>query len=777
MRLFRGCAILAFLLFGPSLWATEIARWEAGKPVKSRGIVLVTGADSKWTISSRGGIYLGAIAPNHDYYRRAQFVAHVSPRVDSPFWLVVEYLDAGYGMISVIPGEAMDWRFIDALARPIPWAHQWGVARLNTGRVRRAVFRLDAPASHAPAGPGSAGGFDLHIYGLEYLRAISLQDAQPAIDAVPDVKPVVQFARPFQRDINIATDTPLGQEAEGLAAVRNLGPLVRALGFNGIESYVQWNYVERQPGVYDWSHYDPIVNEIQKYGLKWFPLLIVGSDYALPDWFRNSKEDVPFECLEHHLAYHVQSIFCHYQDAHVQQFLNEFGKHYANGKALLGLRLGPSGNYGEAQYPAGGEFEYHKGGDHTHTGYWAADPYASPAFQQWLEAKYKTIDALNQAWDEHFTTFSQVQTFLPVTALATRKQLDFANWYMGSMSDWCGKWAEWARAAMPNASIFQSSGGWGPLQIGTDYTAHSKSMAQVHGGIRLTNESDNYALNFAITRMASSAARFYGAQLGYEPGGYDSARGVVARIYNLITNGGDHLFYYFGNLFFNDQAADAWRQYAPLIDQRAKPTIDVAAFYPDTSMYLSDEVIRYLYASSYLSRAEAMRSVVDFDFASEQMIRDGALDRYKVLLFFWGSVTEKPVLDRIDAWVKAGGTVILAPHRRGLPRTVEGDQSLAAAWQRGETGKGRAIFYLGEVEPFTEYAAFMRDQLRSLPNLRPEVHRALQMEKPQEMYWSVLEGGKLALLNFTDHEAQVRLPGGKTLAVQPYGIMITTAWR
>jgi hypothetical protein len=51
------------------------------------------------------------------------------------------------------------------------------------------------------------------------------------------------------------------------------------------------------------------------------------------------------------------------------------------------------------------------------------------------------------------------------------------------------------------------------------------------------------------------------------------------------------------------------------------------------------------------------------------------------------------------------------------------------------------------------------------------------MEKPQEVYWSVLEGGKLALLNFTDHEAQVRLPGGKTLSVQPYGILITTAWR
>jgi hypothetical protein len=69
------------------------------------------------------------------------------------------------------------------------------------------------------------------------------------------------------------------------------------------------------------------------------------------------------------------------------------------------------------------------------------------------------------------------------------------------------------------------------------------------------------------------------------------------------------------------------------------------------------------------------------------------------------------------------------------------------------------------------------EQLRGLPQLRPEVHRALQIEKPQEVYWSVLEGGKLALLNFTDHEASVRFPGGNILHVQPYGILMTTSWR
>lgn len=769
MRIFPGLALLAVLSIGPPVWAAEIAHWEAGKADKAGGITLVNAVGSKWTYTQRRNFQVGAIEPTHDYYRRAEFIARVSMPANFPIWLILEYLDDGYGLISVGPAGKQG-------LQNIPWTHQWGVARLNTGGLRRATFRIDGPPPHSPSGAESEHALDFHINGVEYLHAIYLDDSQPTIEPVPDVKPAIQLQDSFQRDINIGADSPLGQEAEGLAAVRNMAPLARALGFNGVESYVQWNNVERERGVYDWSHYDGIVNALQKYGLKWFPLLIVGSAYTLPDWYHDSKENVPFECLEHHLTYDVQSIFCHFQDSHVQQFLSEFGKHYGDSKALLGLRLGPSGNYGEAQYPATGNMAYRKGAVHTHIGYWAADAYASPAFQKWLEAKYHTIDQLNAAWDDHFTSFSQIQTFLPTTTPVPRKQLDFANWYMGAMSDWCGQWAQWARADMPNASIYQSSGGWGPTQIGTDYTAHAKTMAQLHGGIRLTNESDNYALNFAITRMASSAARFYGAKLGYEPGGFASARGVVARIYNVITNGGDHLFYYSGNLFGNDQGTDAWRQYAPLINQRAKPAIDIAAFYPDTSIALNDEVVRYLYASAYLTRVEAMRSVVDFDYASEQMILDGALYRYKVLMYLWGSITEKPVLERIDAWVKAGGTVICASRPRGLPQTVEGDTSLAQAWQRGETGKGRAVFFAGDAEPPDEYVEFMRQQLLGMKQLRPEIHRALQIEKPKEVYWSVLDSGKLALLNFSGHQALVRLPGGKTFVVQPYGIVMTTAW-
>ncbi len=717
----------------------QVARWDAAQ---AGGITLARGPDADFTLE-RG---LAIIRPVNDYFRRAAFLARFERLPEGRCWLAVEYLDRGYSLISLEPG--------------VPHSKQWGVARLNTGAFRRAVFEYD----RLPA----AG---VRILGVEALRSITLEDAAPPREPVPLVKPAVAFARPSQRVTTAGADaaTPEGLP-EALATLRNLLPLARALGFNGIESYVKWNFVERSPGVFDWSFYDAVVDEIEQAGLQWFPLLVVGSAYTLPDWFHASKENVGFVCLEHRLRNDIQSIFADHQARYAQRFLQEFGKHYGGRKALLGVRLGPSGNYGEAQYPARGNWGYRGGPIHTHIGYWAGDPHAAPSFRRWLRARYPSLEELNRAWEARLESFEEIEPFLPVTAAVPRKRIDFSDWYMGAMSEWCQKWAEWARQAMPEAVIHQSSGGWGPIEIGTDYTHQARTMARLEGGIRLTNESDNFPQNFAITRMASSAARFYGARLGYEPGGFGSARGVVARLFNAATNDGEHLFYYHSNLYGNDQAIAAWLRHAPLVDRRAKPLIDVAAFYPDTAIKLDDEPLRYLWASAFLTRAEAMRSTTDFDYLSEPMIQEGALDRYKVLLFLWGHVTEKPVLERLARWVASGGIVIYPERPRGPLQTVEGDLAVWGRWQKGETGRGRVIFFPGDPEPGQPYARFVRDELRRFGNLRPEIAAALGIVKPADVYWSVLEGGALWLMNFSDDAAEVRLPGGRKLRLAPYAI-------
>jgi len=746
-RLHRNSCTLAFLLvplLSATLSANELARWEAGKQSKAQGIQLERAPDSDWHVEKSGSWTIARLKPSSDYYTRAAYNFSLSEVQAGKSWMVIEFLDHGYGLIAVTPGVAQ--------------AKQTGVARVNSGLLRQAVFQYDR--GHVPQ--------RFSIQGLDFLHAVFLTDQQPLTEPAPLVEPAVKFTRPSQRVTSAAHDAASPDRiAEVLAGLRNHLPLIRAIGFNGVESYVRWGWVERTPGVYDWSYYDAILDEIEKYGLQWFPMLLAGSGYALPEWLYDSTNNVGFQCLEHGIAHDTQSIFYPFQAGYAHRFIAEFGKHYGHRQSLLGIRLGPSGDYGEAQYPAKGPgYKFHEG--HTHIGYWAGDRYAQADFRSYLKQKYGDVSRLNSAWESDYESFDGIHTFLPETAVTRRKRVDFADWYMGAMSDWCERWAVWAREALPNTVIHQSSGGWGPVEIGTDYSYQARSMAKVHGGMRLTNEGDDFPDNFTITRMAASAARFYDIPLGYEPGGFGSKRGVMARLFNTVTTGGVHLFYYLGNLTDNDQALEAWLKYSPMLDQRAKPIIDVAAFYPDTSLKLDDELVRYRWASTFFTVGRALRSEIDFDYASEQMVLDGALDRYKMLVFLWGAVTEKPVLQRIDQWVRQGGTLVFSRQPRGLPATVEGDTSISEKWVSGDTGKGRVIIWRGDLIPSECYSEFVHELLLKTTSIRPQTRDALRMEKPANVYWSVLENGKLALLNFGSQKAAVRLASGKRIQIPPY---------
>jgi hypothetical protein len=739
------CVVVS-LLGAASLPGADLAYWEAGEPPKSQGLRLLKSAESVWRIERTGDVAVTTLKPSDNYFTRAPYVFEASTPLPPDVWLVIEFLDRGYGLIGVSPGR--------------PERDLWGIARVNSGRIRQTVVRYDKAALQK----------SIRIEGLNYLRAVRLTTDQPRIEPVPLVEPALDFKAPSQR-VTTAAGEELSPDhvADAPAHLRNRLPLVRALGFNGVESYVKWGLVEKTPGVFDWSFYDSVVAELEKYDVKWFPMLVVGAGYALPKWFWDSKDNVRFKCLEHGLEDDTQSIFYPEQAKYARRFLIEFGRHYGGRKALLGVRLGPSGDYGEAQYPAlGPGFGFRPA--HNHKGYWAGDEYAQKSFRNHLRSQYGDIGRLNQAWDSNYASFDEIRTFLPDSTQVRRKRIDFATWYMDGMSRWCEDWAIWAREALPNNVIHQSSGGWGPLQIGTDYSYQAKSMAKVKGGIRLTNESDNFPDNFTITRMASSAARYYGAALGYEPGGYASKRGVMARLFNAVTNGAEHLFYYQFNLYENDHAIDAWLRYANLLDARSKPVIDVASFYPDTAIKLSDEILFYRWGSPYFTMARALRAVVDYDYCSEQMILDGALDRYKVLVFLFGHVTEKVVLERIDRWVQDGGTVIIPRQPRGYIATVEGDTSLASKWLSGQTGKGRAILYQGDAVPGEFYAEFVGEELRKMAHLNPAIQAALRMTRPLDVYWCVLQSGKVALLNFSNHPATVTLADGRTVNIPPYEI-------
>src|SRR4030042_3707699 len=129
---------------------------------------------------------------------------------------------------------------------------------------------------------------------------------------------------------------------------------------------------------------------------------------------------------------------------------------------------------------------------------------------------------------------------------------------------------------------------------------------------------------------------------------------------------------------------------------RAERVIAVGVLYPDTKSKLDGGVFRHLFSFPFNQRVVALRRHLDFDFVSERMILDGALPRYRVLVFLWRDDVEAEVLDAIDRWVQEGGRVI-APYWARMPLgTLEDDYSVYNRWVREETGKGTVIFDRGD---------------------------------------------------------------------------------
>jgi hypothetical protein len=264
---------------------------------------------------------------------------------------------------------------------------------------------------------------------------------------------------------------------------------------------------------------------------------------------------------------------------------------------------------------------------------------------------------------------------------------------------------------------------------------------------------------------------------GSEPAGFSTARGVMARLYNILINNGQHLFYYRGNLQCCDQSAAKWLKYAPILEKRAKPVIDVAVMYPDTLVNTDDSVIRYLDGSAFFSQVYSLRRHLDYDFCSERMVLDGALEQYKVFVFLSrnhdGDYTEQAVLEKLDTWVHGGGTIIypiIKSNARAGVASVEGDYSIFNKWRAGDTGLGKVIFINTLREPLDGWIKDLVAELIRLENLNPLTKKMLTLKSPAGVYASVLENGLTALYNDSDFPAVVEIEAREPVKMEPLSI-------
>lgn len=462
------------------------------------------------------------------------------------------------------------------------------------------------------------------------------------------------------------------------------------IGVTSLQSYLAWGEIEKKPGQVDFSFYDSLVEKLREHNLKWVPFLLLGQDYATPKWFKDSEESVYFKCLQHKKESKAQSIWNPNLPKYVGGFLKIVSEHYQDKKILESILLGVSGDWGEAIFSAGGG--YYSEEFHTHADFWCADSYALKSFQEFAWQKYKSLKEINNNWGTNFQSekeisfppfqkqkitikdnlfktirkapnwlkvylrmavryyqkasgenrdfLSQDQLFFPKTAendAGRRYWLDFVKWYFESMVNFSEFWLKSARAYFPDVDIYLVTGGNGSPQLGADFSVQTKIASKYNAGIRITNQGDNYVENFVLTRLVSSAAKFYDNY--YTTEGINSDKGTIARLFDAVSSGARGIYYWnligWGKEPYSHQniPAGCLTKGAENLKENIKyfdigrPIVDVAVFFPNATITLHPQIL-----DSFYKKCVKLRDVFDFDLVDETMIKDGALNNYRYLL-------------------------------------------------------------------------------------------------------------------------------------------------
>jgi len=134
---------------------------------------------------------------------------------------------------------------------------------------------------------------------------------------------------------------------------------------------------------------------------------------------------------------------------------------------------------------------------------------------------------LNTELDTNFASFDEITPVLRKEA-SDKQWLVQMEWYRKSMNDFTEFWLETAKKYFAGIPIYLCTGGRGNPPEGSDFSLQAKSCAKFAAGIRITNESSDYFINFISTRLVASACKFYGTEFGFEPCSATTKKGMVS---------------------------------------------------------------------------------------------------------------------------------------------------------------------------------------------------------------------------------------------------------
>lgn len=473
--------------------------------------------------------------------------------------------------------------------------------------------------------------------------------------------------------------------------------IVKALGFSLSQTDSDHlNVNETAPGQWDWTHADAELAACRRAGLKWqyFPHF-----HWAPAWYRQSDKFVPCTGLRSARRLPCISLWSPDILPWYEHGYAALAQHYGSGAdAVAAIYLGIYGDFGETIFPMGWHPDELKRFGESGTGtpdFWCGDDFARLDFGRFARQKYGRISRLNATWGTRFASFEALDypalaysKETPPPPLTTPQQrrywLDFLAWYYGSMTHFTEQVCAVARRHFPQSLLSLPVGGGGEnVLFAQDTTALPRIAKKYDVHIRSTHGGYKpFATNYGVMlKRIATPCKFYGVPHWLEPPGTITPEAEVSRFMEALSCG-NWAFWDWGNNPIGAQ--DVFREYTNFFTQE-KPVVDVALFFPTTDHRLNPQTD---YPPRLAGMAADLRDVMDYDMVDEELMADGALNRYRVLIWLEGTYSEAATLTRIKQWVEHGGTLLWCGN--DPMQTVEGD-----------TKAGRDLLGLAAPDPLT----------------------------------------------------------------------------
>jgi beta-galactosidase len=241
----------------------------------------------------------------------------------------------------------------------------------------------------------------------------ALTFAQEGFQRTPDFLPVsAWYSGGTARAPMLSTITPQSREAWRRDLVQ-----IKSLGFNTVRTWVEWAHCEPQPGEYHFENLNLLCELAREQGLRVICQMYVDS---APDWVAKRFPDGRFEAQSGDKVTPQAAPGCCTDHAGVQEavlnFFTETARVAMQHPNFYAWDLWSEPhiiNWAYINYVPNATFCY--------------CPHTMSVFQEWLQKKYGTLAALNQAWYRNFTEWSEVTAPRFGTILSYTDFIDWKN--------------------------------------------------------------------------------------------------------------------------------------------------------------------------------------------------------------------------------------------------------------------------------------------------------------------------------------------------------------